>query len=103
LVKKSKASNIWGWREYLVHEHPRTLEELYDNFCKFNKSEVLHFHKLKQQRRVPKVNKVSRATKYNRGRECTMNFDNTTKQVHIIDSDRCPPPKLGEKLQSPEN
>jgi hypothetical protein len=44
---------------YLVREHPKTLEELYDNFEKFSGSEVLHFHKLDQQRKVPKENDSS--------------------------------------------
>jgi hypothetical protein len=78
---------------YLFREHPRMLEELYDNFRKFNKSEVLHFCKLEQQRKVPKENEASRSTKYNRGRESTMKFDNATKQIHIINSDGCGPLK----------
>jgi hypothetical protein len=36
---------------HLVRERPRTLEELYDNFQKFSRSEVLHFRKLGQQRK----------------------------------------------------
>jgi hypothetical protein len=77
----------------LVWEHPKTLEEPYDSFHKFNKSEVLQFRKLEQERKVPKVNKASRPTKYNRGRENTMSFDNTTKQIHNIDPYGCGPPK----------
>jgi hypothetical protein len=73
----------------LVWEHPTTLEELYNNFLKFVKLEVLHLCKLEQQRDVPKENEASRPTKYNRGRESTMRFDNTTKQLHSIDSDGC--------------
>jgi methylphosphotriester-DNA--protein-cysteine methyltransferase len=64
---------------YLVLEHPRTLEELYENFCKFTKSELLHFRKLEQPRKVLKENEASRPTKYNRGMESTMSFNNTTK------------------------
>jgi hypothetical protein len=33
---------------YLVTEHPQTLEELYENFRKFSRLDVLHFHKLDQ-------------------------------------------------------
>jgi alpha-amylase/alpha-mannosidase (GH57 family) len=33
---------------YVVKEHLKTLEELYDNFRKFSMSDVLHFHKLDQ-------------------------------------------------------
>jgi hypothetical protein len=65
--------------------------ELYDNFCKFSKSEVLHFCKLEQQRKVPNENEASRPVKYNISRESTMSFDNATKQIHIIDSDGCGP------------
>jgi hypothetical protein len=33
---------------HLVRDHPKTLEELYDNFQKFSSAEVLHFRKLDQ-------------------------------------------------------
>jgi hypothetical protein len=69
------------------------LEELYDNFRKFSRIEVLHFRKLDQQRKVPKESEASRPTKYNKIKEGTLSFDNTTKQVHSIDSDGCGPPK----------
>jgi hypothetical protein len=77
------------------------LEELYDNFHKFSKSEVLHFCKLEQQRKVLKENEASRPTKYNRGKESTISFNNTTKQVHNIDSDGYGPPKNWEKNFKP--
>jgi hypothetical protein len=64
---------------YLVREHPRIVEELYDNFCKFSRSEVLDFHKLDQQRKVPKESEASRPTEYNKSREGTLSFDNATK------------------------
>jgi hypothetical protein len=67
------------------------LEKLCDNFRKFSKLEVLHFHKLKQQRKAAKENRASRPTKYDRGRESTMSFDNTTKQIDNTDSDGCGP------------
>jgi hypothetical protein len=72
---------------YLVRECPRILEELYDNFRKFNRSEVLHFRKLDQQRKVPKDNEASRPTKYSKSRDSSMSFDNAHKQIHYIDSD----------------
>jgi hypothetical protein len=82
----------------LVLEHPRMLEELYDNFRKFSKSEVLHFSKLEELRKVPKENEASRPTKFNRGRKSTMGFDNTTKQIHNIDSDGCGPQKTRREI-----
>jgi hypothetical protein len=53
----------------MVRERLKTLEELYDNFQNFNRSKVLHFHKLDQQRKVPKENEGSRPTKYSKSRE----------------------------------
>jgi hypothetical protein len=41
-----KALRVGQLHSHLVREHPRTLEELYDEFRKFCRAEVLHFHKL---------------------------------------------------------
>jgi hypothetical protein len=77
------------------------LEELYDNFRKFSKLEVLHFRKFEEQRKVPKENEASRPTKYSRGKANTMSFDNATKQIHSIDSDGCGPTENWEKNFEP--
>jgi hypothetical protein len=82
---------------YLVREHLKTLEESYDNFQKFSRSEVLHFRKLDQQSKVPKGSEGSRPTKYNKSRGSIMNFDTSQKQIHSISSDRCGPPENWEK------
>jgi hypothetical protein len=92
-----KALHAGQLHSYLVREHPRTLEELYDNFHKFGRSEVLHFHNLDQQRKVSKENEASRLTKCNKSREGTMSFKNAHKQIHIIDLDGCGPPENWEK------
>jgi hypothetical protein len=97
ITQAIKALRVGHLHNYLLQGRPQTLEELYDNFCKFSKSKVLHFHKLERQRKVPKENKASRPTKYSRGRESTMSFDNTTKQVHNIDSDGYNPRKSRRK------
>jgi hypothetical protein len=55
----TKALCVGQLHSYLVQERPKTLEELYDNFYKFNMSEVLHFCKLDQKRKVPKENEAS--------------------------------------------
>jgi hypothetical protein len=60
-----------------VRERPRTLEELYDNFQKFSRSDVLHFRKLGQQRETINKNEGSRPTKYSKSIEKTSNFDTT--------------------------
>jgi hypothetical protein len=54
---------------HLVREHPRTLEELYDEFHKFSRAEVLHFRKLGQQRKSISENESSRPFKYSKGKE----------------------------------
>jgi hypothetical protein len=53
-----------------------------------NKSEVLHFHKLEQQRNAPKHNKASRPVCYNDSSQ-----RNYPMLVHNIDSDGCGPPE----------
>jgi hypothetical protein len=93
-IKAQRASQL---HSHLVRERLRTLEKLYDNFRKFSKSEVLHFHKLGQQRKTVNENQGSRPTKYNKSRENTSNFDTTHKQVHSIDSDGCGPQENWEK------
>jgi hypothetical protein len=36
----------------LVRDQPKTVSELYEQFAKFSKSEIQHFHKHEQQRKV---------------------------------------------------
>jgi hypothetical protein len=62
---------------------------------------VLHFHKLDQQRKVPKENKASRPTQYSKSRESTMSFNTPHKQIHNIDSDGCGPPENWKKNYGP--
>jgi hypothetical protein len=81
----------------LVRECPRILEELYDEFRKFSRVEVLHFHKLGQQRKSTSENERSRPLKSNKGKEGTTSFDTPDRQVHSINTDRCRPPKNWEK------
>jgi hypothetical protein len=82
---------------HLVREHPRTLEELYDEFHKFSRAEVLHFRKLGQQRKSISENESSRPFKYSKGKEGTTSFDTPHRQVHSINTDECGPPKNWEK------
>jgi hypothetical protein len=53
-IKALCAGPIHG---HLVRERPKTVAELYENFVKFIKSEVLHFRKLEQQRKSPSTMK----------------------------------------------
>jgi hypothetical protein len=82
---------------HLVREHPKTLEGLYEEFRKFRRSEVSHYHKLDQQRKVINENESSRSFKYSKGKEGATSFDVARKQVHSIDSDGCGPQKNCDK------
>jgi hypothetical protein len=64
------------------------LEELYEEFQKFSRSEVSHFRKLDQQRKTTNENEGTRPFKYSEGKEGTTSFDTACKQVHSIDSSR---------------
>jgi hypothetical protein len=73
------------------------LEELYEEFWKFSRAEVLHFRKLGQQRKFASENECSRPYKYNKRKEGHSSFDTSHRQVHSIDLDGCGPPKNWEK------
>jgi hypothetical protein len=70
---------------------------LYEEFQKFNISEVSHFRKLDQQRKVTSENKGSRSFNYTINKEGEASFDIACKQVHIIDSDGYGPPENWDK------
>jgi hypothetical protein len=89
ITQAIKALRVGQLHSHLVRERLRTLEELYDNFWKFSRSEVLHFCKLGQQRKTVNENKGSWPTKYSKSRENTSNFGTIHKQGHSIDSDGC--------------
>jgi hypothetical protein len=42
-----KALRVGPLHSHMVRERPKTVPELYDQFVKFSKSEIQHFHKLK--------------------------------------------------------
>jgi hypothetical protein len=65
------------------------LEDLYDEFRKFSRSECHTFLSFE--------NEGSRPFKYNKGKEGATSFDMACKQVHHIDSDGGRPPKNQEK------
>jgi hypothetical protein len=73
------------------------LEELYAEFRKFSRAEVLHFCKLSQQRKAASENESSRPFKYNKTKEVASSFDVTHKQVRSINSDGCGPLEKWEK------
>jgi hypothetical protein len=48
IMQAIKALHASQLHSYLVRKHPKTLEELYDNFHKLSRLGVLHFCKLDQ-------------------------------------------------------
>jgi cytochrome c5 len=72
----------------------KTLEELYEEFQKFSRSEV------SQQRKTTNENEGSRPFKYNKGKEGATSFNTACKQVHSIDSNGGGPPEHREKKTS---
>jgi hypothetical protein len=81
-----KALRAGQLHSHLTREGSKTLQDLYDNFKKIRKKEVLHFRKLEQQRNAPKESEASIPARYNRGRPSTNNYDSTTKHVNNINS-----------------
>jgi hypothetical protein len=97
MTQAIKALRAGQLHSHLVRECLRTLEELYDEFRKFSRVEVLHFHKLGQQKKSKSENKSSRPFKYSKGKEGTTSFDTPRRQVHSIDTDGCRPIENWEK------
>jgi hypothetical protein len=54
LSQAIKALRVGSLHSHLVRERPKTVLDLYEQFTKFSKSEIQHFHKLEQQRKIPK-------------------------------------------------
>jgi hypothetical protein len=94
LVIAQAIKSLWDGTLHspLVREKPKIVAELYENFAKFSKLEVLHFRKLEQQRKTPKHDEASRPTHYNDNRQHSY-----PKHVNNIDSGSCGPPQNWEK------
>jgi hypothetical protein len=85
-----KALRVGPLHSHLVREQPKTVSELYEQYTKFSKSEILYFCKLEQQRKVPKLDKGTRLC-YND------NQRSYPRPMHNIDFDGCGPPENQEK------
>jgi hypothetical protein len=75
---------------HLVREQPKIVSKLYKQFAKFSKSEIQHFHKLEQPRKISNLDEAPRP-RYN---EIQHNY---SKPMHNIDFDGCGPPENWEK------
>jgi hypothetical protein len=60
IAQTIKALHAGPLHSHLVREQPKIVSELYEQFIKFNKSEIQHFHKLEQQRKVSKLDEAPR-------------------------------------------
>jgi hypothetical protein len=80
IAQSIKAFRAGPLHSHFVRERPKTVSELYDQFVKFSKSEIQHFRKLEQQRKVAKPDESSRPHYGN-------NHRNYPKLVHNIGPD----------------
>jgi hypothetical protein len=76
--------------KHLVRKWPKIVPELYEQFAKFSKSKIQHFRKVKQQRKVSKVDKAPRPC-HNESQR------GYPKPVHNIDFHGCGPSENWEK------
>jgi hypothetical protein len=65
IAQAIKALSAGPLHSHMVRERPKIVAELYEEFIKFSKLEVLHFRKLDQQRKAPKHDEAPRLTRYN--------------------------------------
>jgi hypothetical protein len=79
ITQAIKALRAGQLHSHLVREHQKTLEELYEEFQKFSRSEVSHFRKLHQQRKTTNENEGSRPFKYSKGKEGATSFNTARK------------------------
>jgi hypothetical protein len=54
IAQAIKALRVGALHSHLVRELVKIVSELHEQFAKFSKSEVQHFHKLEQERKVAK-------------------------------------------------
>jgi hypothetical protein len=96
IAQAIKALRARPLHSHLVCEKLKTIAELYENFAKFSKSEVLHFRKLEQQRKSPKHGEASRPARYSDNSQCSY-----PKQVNTIDFHGSKPLENWEKNFGP--
>jgi hypothetical protein len=90
ITQAIKAQCVGLLHNNLVRERPKTVSELYEQFAKFSKSKIQHFHKLEQQRKVSKADEAPKS----HHNESQRTYP---KPMHNINSDGCGPPENWEK------
>jgi hypothetical protein len=95
IAQDIKALRTRPLHSHFVRERPKIVAELYEEFTKFSKSEMLHFCELEQQRKTTKHDEAPRPPC------CSDNQCNYPKQENSIDSDGCEPLENWEKNFGP--
>jgi hypothetical protein len=91
IAQAIKALRVGPLHSHLVRERPKTVPELYEQFVKFSKLEVQHFHKLEHQRKNLRPDEAQSSPHFNDSQP------QYPKPVHIIDFDGGGPPEIWEK------
>jgi hypothetical protein len=86
IAQAIKALRAGPLHSHLVREWPKIVPKIYEQFAKFNKSKVQYFRRLKQQRKITKLDEALRP-RYN-DNQC-----NYLKPIQSIDSDSGRPPE----------
>jgi hypothetical protein len=95
ITQAIKAIRAGPLHSQLVRERPKTVPELYDQFTKFSDSEVHHFCKLEQQRKLPKSDEIPNS-------RYADNQRNYSRPVHSIGPDGgIPPENWGKNSRGP--
>jgi hypothetical protein len=62
IAQAIKTLRVGPLHNHLVRERPKTVPELYEQLAKFSKSEIQHFCKLEQQRKISKPNEAPKSS-----------------------------------------
>jgi hypothetical protein len=76
------------------------LEELYEEFQKFSRAEVLHFRKLGQKRKSTSENESTRPFKYNKSKEGHPSFEHLIDKFTVSTQMGADHWKIGRKFQT---
>jgi hypothetical protein len=87
-----KALRVGPLHSHLVREQPKTVPELYEQFTKFSKSEIQHFRKFEQLRKISKPDNI-------RPSSPTNHIPNAKQQPQVKSEANPPPPQIQEPQQ----
>jgi hypothetical protein len=90
IAQAMRALRVGPLHSHIVGEWPKVVSKLYEQFAKFSKSEIQHFHKFEQQRKISLPDKAPRP----RHNEIQRSYP---RPIHSIGSDGCGTPENWEK------